>query len=317
VMEDNSYDVAVVGGGPAGLAAGLWLARYRLRSVVLDAGNPRNAPTWGVHGYLGLEDPSPWELRRIGREQAERAGAEYRECTVIRADGEIGRFEVGIAHDARGDAAEDTGRNGSVLHARRLLFATGLRDIIPEIPGLDRFYGETIWHCPDCDGPTVRDLRVGVIGWGTQIAAVCMQLLTWTDRVEVLTHGHDPELAGRARDALERNDIEVVTAPIVRLEGTGRRVERAVFGDGTARPYDALFFHIAYGPGSSLPAALGCEANDEGILRVDEDFETTVPGVFAAGDIVHGAKLAISAAAEGTRAAIGIYRSLIPEERRI
>jgi thioredoxin reductase len=300
----NEWDVVVIGGGPAGLAAALWLARYRWRVCVYDASNPRNQPTWAVHGYLGLEDPPPMELRRIGLEQAVRAGAEHREAVVETVAGEKDRFLITLA-------------DGTEVGARRILFATGLRDIIPEIPGLTEFYGTTIWHCPDCDGPSVEGLRVGVIGWGRQIAAFCMGMLTWTDHLVILTHGHEPDLPERAREALDRHGIPIRTGVLTRIEGREGCVERVVFADGSSREFDALFFHIAYGPGSSLPAALGCEANEEGILRVDEDFETTVAGVYAAGDIVHGSKLAICAAADGTRAAIGINRSLLPEDRRL
>ena len=298
------YDVVVVGGGPAGLAAALWLARYRLKVRVFDAENPRNEPTWAVHGYLGLPDVAPLELRRIGRTQAIEAGAEYEEATVQTVDGERDGFRVTLV-------------DGRVYGARRVLFATGLRDIIPEIPGLEDFYGTSIWHCPDCDGPGVEGLRVGVIGWGRQIAAFCMQMLTWTDQLTILTHGKQPELPEASWAALERFSIPVRTDAIVRLEGREGLVQRAVFADGSTQEFDAMFFHIAYGPGCSLPAELGCGANEEGILRVDEDFETTTPGIYAAGDIVHGSKLAIHAAADGTRAAIGIYRSLLPAERRV
>lgn len=302
--DTKRYDVIVIGGGPAGLAGALWLARYRLRVRIFDAENPRNEATWGVHGYLGLQDVPPMQLRRIGREQAAEAGAEYECCSVETIEGEIDAFRVGLS-------------DGRVFRARRLLFGTGLRDIIPEIPGLPDFYGSSIWHCPDCDGPGVQDQRVGVIGWGRQIAAFCMEMLTWTGRLTILTHGHSPDLPDRSWGALERFGIPVRTDPIVRLEGSNGCVERAVFEDGSSQEFDAMFFHIAYGPGCALPAALQCAADEEGILTTDEDAMTSVPGIYAAGDITHGSKLAIRAAAEGTRAAIGIYRSLLPEERRV
>jgi thioredoxin reductase len=302
-MED-SFDVVVIGGGPAGLAGALWLARYELRTLLVDAHNPRNAATWAVHGYLGLPDPAPDELRRIGREQAEAAGACLENATVMKVAGEIDRFTVEL----------DDGRR---LAARRVLFATGLRDIIPEIPGLLDHYGSRIWHCPDCDGPSVKGLRVGVIGWGRQIAAFCMEMLTWTERLVILTHGHAPQLPETSRTALRRYGIPVHTGTIARITGAADELEGVVFSDGSEEPFDALFFHIAYGPGCSIPADLGCRADAEGILEVDRDFRTTVPGVYAAGDITRGSKLAISAASDGTRAAIGIYRDLLPEERRV
>jgi thioredoxin reductase len=306
-MPDGAeYEVVVVGGGPAGLSAALWLARYRRRVRVIDAEDPRNAATWGVHGYPGLQDPTPIELRDRLRHQAVDAGAEYDAACVASVEGEEDRFAVTL-------------EDGRVLRARRLLIATGLRDIVPEIPGLQTFYGGSIWHCPDCDGPSVPGKRLGVIGWGVGVARFCLYMLTWTDRMTILTHGREPEMDADARSALERWKIPVRTAAILRLEGDEARqqVQRVVFEDGAEMEVDAMFFHVAAGPGSGLPVSLGCEADEDGMLRVDSDFLTAVPGVYAAGDITPGARLAVRAAYEGVRAAIAIHKSLIPEDRRI
>lgn len=300
----NAHDAVVIGGGPAGLAGALWLARYRLDVKLFDRGDPRNAPTRAVHGYLGLDDVDPFELRRVGWAQAAAAGARLEAATVEGVSGTGEDFTLRLD-------------DGGTTRARRLLFATGLRDIVPEIPGLRECYGSSIWHCPDCDGPSVQDARIVVIGWGRQIAAFCMEMLTWTEHITLLTHGHDPRLPGTAARALERFDIAVRTEPVVRIEGSDGRMRRAVLAGGDAVEAEAAFFHIAWGPGSSLPAELGCAADEDGILRVDSDFRTSVSGVYAAGDIVHGSKLAIHAAADGTRAAIGIYRSLLPADRRV
>jgi thioredoxin reductase len=304
--EGERYDVVVVGGGPAGLSGALWLARYRRRVRVFDAGDPRNAATWGVHGYPGLQDPPPQELRRTLQAQAVDAGAEHEAACVQAVEGEEDRFTVTL-------------EDGRAFGARRVLLCTGLRDVIPEIPGLQRFYGGSIWHCPDCDGPSVPGKRVGVIGWGRGVAAFCMSMLTWTDRLTVLTHGRPDELGEDARAALERWGIPVRTGAIERLEGDepAQQVERVVFEGGETLEVDAMFFHVAAGPGAPLAVRLGCRADEEGILEVDDDFRTTVPGVYAAGDVTPGARLAIRAAYEGVRAAIGIHRSLIPQDRRI
>jgi thioredoxin reductase len=299
----EAYDVAIIGGGPAGLAGALWLARYRLSTCLFDDENPRNALTWAIHGYLGLPDPAPAELRSIGREQAMAAGARLESREVAAVKGEIDGFRVETSQ-------------GDTISARRVLFATGLRDIIPEIPGLMDHYGRGIWHCPDCDGPSVTGLRVGVLGWGRSIAAFCMEMLTWTTDLVVFTHGHEPDLPDRSRQALARHRIEVVTEPIERVSEPSKLSGVELRG-GRVVPLDAMFFHIAYGPGCPIPADLGCEADEDGTLIVDADFQTSVAGVYAAGDITHGSKLAIRAAGDGTRAAIGIYRSLMPEDRRV
>ncbi len=303
----DPYDVIVIGGGTAGLAGALWLARYQRRVRVFDARDPRNAPTWAVHGYLGVDDPTPAELRRVGMEQATHAGAEFEAAMVERVEGEKDDFRVTLSDERE-------------FRARRVLVCTGLRDIKPEIPGLEEFYGRSIWYCPDCDGPGVVGKRVGIIGWGRGIAAFAMWMMTWTDRLIIFTHGRPAELPPKSREALERFDIPVRVEPIERLEGdfSAGCVERVVFeGGDDPVEVEAMFFHIAVGPGSTIPADLGCAADEDGLLQVDDDCETTVPGVFAAGDITPGSQLAIVGAAEGTRAAIGIHRSLMPEERRV
>lgn len=306
--DDGAYHCVVVGGGPAGLACALWLARYRARVRLIDEGDPRNAPTWAVHGYLGMEtDPPPMELRRIGREQARRAGAELEAAVVERIEGEKDDFLLTLG-------------DGRTLRSRRVLLATGLKDIIPEVPGLLDFYGRSIWHCPDCDGPSVVGKRVGIIGWGEGIAKFCMWMLTWTDDLTVMTHSHPDDMSETARAHLETFGIRLRHEAIVRLEGKDGQLERAVFHDDTTQEFDAIFFHIAVGPGSTLAADLGCELDEagalEGLLRVDGNFETSVPGVYAAGDITPGSRLAVRAAWEGTRAAIGIKKSLVPAECR-
>ena len=298
------YDVIVVGGGPAGLAAGLWLARYRRKVRVFDAEDPRNAETWAVHGYLGIKDPPPAELRKVARLQAVDAGAEYEPAVVTEITGEQDDFTVTV-------------EDGRTFGARRILIATGLRDILPEIPNFHDFYGTSIWHCPDCDGPGIVDKKVGVIGWGRSIAAYCMYMLTWTENLTILTHGHDPDLEEPAKAALKRWNIPVREDVIERLEGEGGQIQRIVYHGGETEEFDALFFHIASGPGSSFPADLGCEADLDGILEVDKEHQTTVPGVYAAGDIIPGSRLALRAAAEGARAAVGIHKSLIPDDRRL
>lgn len=298
------YDVIVIGGGPAGLSGALWLARYRRKVRVFDAEDPRNAVTWAVHGYPGLPEVSPQELRKTIKLQAVDCGAEYEPGVVLSVEGLQDDFRVNL-------------EDGRTFGARRILLATGLKDIVPEIPGLEDFYGTSIWHCPDCDGPSVVDRKIGVIGWGRQIAAYCMYFLTWTERITVLTHGHPPELEEKAAAALERWNIPVRQNVIERLEGEEGQVQRVVFNDGDTEDFDAMFFHIASGPGSAFAADLGCEADEDGILKIDGDYLTTVPGVYAAGDIVPGSRLAVRAASEGVRAAVGIHKSLIPDDRRL
>ena len=302
--EQTTYDAIVIGGGPAGLAAALWLARYRRTVRLFDAQDPRNKETWAVHGYFGIDDPGPLELRAIGRQQAANAGAELEAAVVKTVEGAIDDFRVTLGDDR-------------VFRSRRVLFATGLKDIVPEVPGFDDFYGTSIWHCPDCDGPSVIGKKVGIIGWGTSIAKYALYFLIWTEDLTVLTHSHPKDMSDDAIATLKEYGIPVNQKAITAMEGADGKLERVVFHDGTSEPFEALFFHVACGPGSTLPQDAGCEVDDEGVVQVDKEFATSVPGVYAAGDITPGTRLVVRAAYEGTRAAMGMHKSLIPDEERI
>ncbi len=297
---NRTYDVLVIGGGPAGLAAGLWLARYRRRVCVVDAGAPRNRPTWAVHGYPGLPDMPPAELRRRFREQALGAGAELTAGRVTAVEGERDDFHVTI--DASSPAT-----------ARRLLLAFGLRDALPALPGLVNAYGTSVFHCPDCDGPSTVGARIAVYGQDTPAAGLALYLLTWAEHVVLLTDGREPAYGQEATETLAAEHIEVRTDKIARLDAPAGHLRRIEMESGPEVEAEALFFHLGVIPGSDLAARLGCRLAEHGQLAVDSSQETSVRGVFAAGDLTGPPFLASSAAASGVRAALSLHRSLLPE----
>lgn len=295
------WDAVVVGGGPGGLAAALWLARYRRRTLILDDDRPRNQAAWAVHGFPGLQDPRPQELRHRLTEQATSAGATMERRRVTRIQGEKDRFRL-----------ED--QSGHAVEARRIVLAYGRTDRIPDIPGLRELYGTSVFHCPDCDGPSVLNCTVGVLGHDRAAAGLALYLLTWAERVLLLTNGMEAELKPDALDVLRRWDIPIHTEPVTALEGHEgalRRVQTA----GGALPVNALFFHWGSHPSSELAHTTGCESEASGDLKVDpRTLETSVPGIYAAGDLVGRPYLASSATAEGIRAAMALHRSLLPPE---
>jgi thioredoxin reductase len=297
-----SWDAIIVGGGPGGLAAAFWLARYRRRTLVLDEARPRNEDAWAVHGYPGVEDIRPAELRRRLQDQARSAGALLERRRVVRIQGAKGAF---VVEDAAGEAAG----------ARRVVLAYGRTDRIPEIPGLPAFYGTSVFHCPDCDGPSIAGCDVVVLGHDIQAAKLALYLLTWTDRVALFTHGRQPDLGDTALRTLDRHGIHIETAVVAGLEGRGGSLQRIRLAGGRERWADALFFHWGSDPASELARMTGCDCGDHGDVVVDPtSMETSVPGIHAVGDIVGRPHLAISAAADGVRAALAIHRSLLPDE---
>ncbi|MFW5950892.1 MAG: NAD(P)/FAD-dependent oxidoreductase [Gemmatimonadota bacterium] len=299
----RTWDAVIVGGGPAGLSAALWLARYRRRVITLDEGHPRNEAAWAVHGYPGLPDPDPERLRSTIREQATAAGAIFERRRVVEITGEKGDFTLA-------DAAADT------IGARRIVLAYGRRDRLPGIPGLEACYGRSVFHCPDCDGPTVEGARVAVLGHDRNAAALALYLLTWAREALMLTNGLDPALPPDAIGTLRRHSVGIITGRVERLESEGCQL-RAARVDGRVVPLDALFFHWGSEPASGLGSVTGCTVNRHGDLEVNGSLETSIPGIYAAGDIIGRPHLAVSAAAGGVRAALALHRSLLPDEFRL
>lgn len=294
----------IVGGGVAGLSAGLWLARYRRRVRILDSGQPRNDPTWAVHGYPGLTDIPPHELRRVLIEQAKHAGAEWEGAEVAAIRGRKSEFVVEL-------------KGGLEYRARRIVLGYGRRDIIPDIEGLKPLYGTSVFHCPDCDGPSSIDNRIGVLGWTREAAGLALYLLTWAKQVTLLTNGHELAVSQNARDVLQKYDVVITREPIARLCADGDRLSAVEFVNGDALPLDSLFFHLGSHPSSDLADQLGCRRDADGNLEVDNSQETSIPGVYAAGDLIGPPYLAVSAAAKGVKAALSVHKSLLPPDLEI
>ncbi|MGQ0561917.1 MAG: NAD(P)/FAD-dependent oxidoreductase [Gemmatimonadota bacterium] len=300
----TDFDALIVGGGMAGLSAGLWLARYRRHVRILDSGRPRNDPTWAVHGYPGIADPAPHELRHVLIEQALAAGAEWQECEVGAITGKKNELVVAL-------------ENEQTFSARRIILAYGRQDILPDIEGIDRLYGISVFHCPDCDGPSTIGTRVGVIGWERGASINALYLLTWARSVTLLTNGREPKLEPRSFGILKKYDVAIERTPIARLCEQDGRLSAVEFENGDALPLDNVFFFIGSHPSSDLADQLGCDRDEDDNLKVGNAQETTVPGVFAAGDLTGPPYLAVSAAATGVKAALAVHKSLLPRDLAI
>ncbi|HEU4722090.1 MAG TPA: NAD(P)/FAD-dependent oxidoreductase [Gemmatimonadaceae bacterium] len=302
----DRYDVAIVGGGPAGLSASIWLARYLHSVVVVDSGDPRNWETRGVNGFLGHPNIRPAQLRGMGRDEAREDGVRFVDAICDRV----------TRHDE--DHFELTLDGGTAIHARRLLLAIGLKDVWPDIPGLERVYGSTAHVCPDCDGFECRGLTVAVIGSGRKAVGMALSLTTWTRDIVICTNGEPANLdLPEYCEKLDALDIPVIEYPIDCVDHSGSRVHSLTFESGIALDCDKIFFAIGQYPADDLGAQLGCERDSGGHIIVDDTYHTSVRNCFAAGDIVPGPQLAIAAASDGAIAALAIHKSLVPDERKL
>lgn len=301
----ETYDVAIVGGGPAGLSAAIWLSRYLHSVVLVDSGDPRNWETLGVNGFLGLPGVRPPEMRLAGREEARKYGALLVDDTVETVAPRDDSFELGL-------------HSGDRYVAQRLLLAIGLKDVWPDIPGLARVYGATAHICPDCDGYETRGRKTVVIGSGRRAVGLALNLTTWTRDIIICTNGEAPELNDKEYcEKLDKLNIPVLTDRVRLVCTEDGALHCLKLESGMDLDAEKIFIATEQYPADDLGAQLGCERDAGGHIVVDSHYHTSVQNVFAAGDIVPGSQLAIAAAADGAIAALAIHKSLVPEGRKL
>jgi thioredoxin reductase len=284
------------------LSAATWLARYRRRVALIDAGERRNRWVERTHGYLGLDPVDPKALVErakvslLAYPTAEVIGGHARAAAVL----PNGSFTVEV--DVNGRPQE--------LRVRRLVLATGVEDRFPDVDGFFEHYGADVFHCPTCDGYEARDRRVVAFGWSEHVAGFALELLDWAAKVTVITDGSGFEGDAVHRAALVRHGVDVIEDDAEALLGRRGRLEGVRLRGGTTVPCELAFFSIAHRPRSEVAALLGCALTREGCIVVDGDCQTTVPGVYAAGDVVPGIQLVQVAAAQGTVAGVHAALSL-------
>jgi len=297
----SEYDVAVIGGGAAGLSAALVLSRARRRVAVVDAGSPRNAPAAHMHGFLSRDGLPPRDLLAIGRDEVLGYGGDIIDSAVedvVRGAGSS--FRLGLA-------------NGSDLTARRLLVATGLRDELPDVPGVRERFGRDVLHCPYCHGYEVRDQPIAVLG-GTPDAVQHAQLVRqWSADVVVLPH--TDALSAQDRVQLTARAIGIVDGAVKRLVVDDDRLTGIELADGAViHRAAAVFVRPRFIPNNDVLNALGCAMDDRGWVVADAAGRTTVAGVWVAGNAADPKAQVITAAGEGSAAAIALNGDLVDDE---
>ena len=291
------YDVVVVGGGAAGLSAALVLGRARRRVAVVDAGAPRNAPAAHMQGFLSRDGMPPRDLLAIGR-------AEVAVYGVHLISGSV----VGIEPGFRVDLAD-----GSSLATRRVLVATGLRDDIPDIPGVAERWGRDVLHCPYCHGYEVRDQPLGVLGGTPDAVQHALLVRQWSPDVTFFPHTYT--LPPEEREQLAARGIKIATGTVRRLVVEEDQL-RGVELDTGSVSRAAVFVRPRLVPSSGLLTTLGCAVDDHGWVVVDAAGRTSVPGIWAAGNAVDPRAQVITAAGAASAAAISINADLVDEEIR-
>ncbi len=296
-MNCETHDVAIVGGGAAGLSAALVLGRARRRVVVIDAGTPRNAPAAHMQGFLSRDGMPPADLLRAARDEVRGYDVELVEDQVVDA---AAGFTLQLA-------------GGATIDARHVLLATGAIDELPEVEGVQERWGRDFLHCPYCHGWEVRDQALGVLGTGQGSVEYAHLIRQWSDDVVFFTHALAVTVDERA--GLVARGVDVVDGRVARLVVEDDRLHAVQLADGRTISRAAVFIRPALRThAGGLTAALGCETLADGLVRAEAEGRTSVPGVWAAGNASNPRAQVITAAGEGSAVAIAINTELVKHE---
>jgi thioredoxin reductase len=295
------YDVIIVGAGPAGLSAALWLGRGRRQVLVCDAHEPRNAVSHAMHGFLTRDGIAPAEFVRLGKEDLRTyPSVEVRDATVLDVERVAHHFLVTLV-----DQTQHT--------ARKILFATGIRDELPAIAGIEPLYGKSVFNCPFCDAWEVRDQPLAVYGKDKESKHLALQLTQWCHDLLFCTDGPS-DLSEQDLAQLGSLGLVVRTDPIARLDGHDGRLQQIVFASGDQIPRRALFLRPRQHPQSDLPSKLGYVfPAPRTLLRTEGYEQASAPGVYVAGDAVRSTWV-VNAASDGVEAAYFIFLALLRED---
>ncbi|WP_405791779.1 NAD(P)/FAD-dependent oxidoreductase [Streptomyces sp. NBC_01506] len=311
-VQKVDFEVVVIGGGAAGLSGALTLARARRSVLVIDSGKPRNAPASHVHGYLGREGVAPAELVAVGRAEVAGYGGEFLAGRVVAVEGSVAEgFRVVLEEGA------------AAVTARRLLVTTGLVDELPPVPGVAERWGREVLHCPYCHGWEVRDAPLGILATGPLAVQQALMWRQWSEDVTLFRHTA-PEFGDEEYEQLAARDIAVVDGDVVALEVTDDRLSGVSLAGGRVVAVRAVVVPPLFNARGGILADLGAKTVDREMagqvvgrhIPTDPAGATTVPGVWAAGNVADPTETVIGSAAAGLRAAAAVNADLIAEDTR-
>lgn len=305
IWGDFVVDVLVIGAGPAGLSAALQLARSNRSVLVFDKGKQRTLYAHNYQNYLGFVDGiSGKELLELGKKQAEKFGVRVIQA---QADDIVQTGPESFVVEASGESYQ----------GRRIVFATGVSDKMPNVPDIMKFMGISVFHCLDCEGYELINRRVAIFGADDAAADAALRILTFTKQVFICTHGEQIAIKQPYIQKLIENKIEILSSPIHSLQGAEHKLKMIDFEDGIKKEVDFGYTTSGSKPHNELALRLGVETIPNGHILVDRDMKTNLNYVYAAGDIVNLSQQVALAVAEGIRAAIMINKTLLAENQLV
>lgn len=301
MTERKKFDVIIIGGSYSGLAAAMALGRALRQVLIIDSGKPCNASTPHSHNFLTQDGNAPATIATIAKQQVEKYNTVhfFKGLATHGVKNEYG-FEI---HTAAGE----------IFYARKLIFATGIRDILPGIDGFAACWGISVLHCPYCHGYEVSNQKTGILGNGEYGYELSRLISNWTNDLTLFTNGMSTLMAEQ-KEQLVKHRIKIVEKEVERLEHINGYLQNIIFRDGTKYSVKALYAPGPFEQHCLIPKSLGCELTGDGYIKVDPFQETTVEGVFACGDNIAKMRTLANAVATGTTAGMMVNKKIIFEE---
>jgi thioredoxin reductase len=300
-MTSVHFDVIIVGGSYSGLAAGMALGRALKKVLIIDSGRPCNRQTPHSHNFITQDGKTPAEIAALAKQQVEKYD------TVA--------FFNGLA--TKGIKTENgfnvQAESGETFSAKKLIFATGVKDIMPDVEGYASCWGISVLHCPYCHGYEVRNEPTGVLGNGDHGVEFATLISNWTKDLTLVTNGPSA-LTPEQTAKFESHAIKIVETEIEKLEHTNGYLQKIIFKDGTSSSIKALYARSPFEQHCRIPETLGCELTEDGYIKIDPFQKTSVPGIFACGDNTTRMRSVANAVAMGTTAGTMANREIVFEE---
>lgn len=294
------HDAIIIGGSFAGLSAATYLARGRRTVRVIDAGKPRNRFAEHSHGFLAQDGSNPLSMLETAKAQVEAyPTVTFTRGKAVSGSGEIDNFRIELD-------------SGEIVEGRRLILAFGISDELPDIPGLAERWGNTVIHCPYCHGYEFSDRQLGVLNLSPMSVHQAMLISEWGPTTFFIDEGMEPDAEALAE--LQRRGVKIERSPVRALCGQGKELSQVELEDGRLVPVDALYIGPRNRLNSEIAGIFGCAMDELPLgrtIRTDGLKTTTVPGIFAAGDITRGAHSVAWSVADGVTAGTAAHRSLV------
>lgn len=301
MTDSNHFDIIIIGGSYSGLAAGMALGRALRNVLIIDGGNPCNRQTPHSHNFLTQDGQTPAAIASLAREQV----ANYPTITF--------HNDFAISGSQTANGFELTTQSGKQFTAKKLIFATGIKDIMPAIPGFSECWGISVIHCPYCHGYEYSHETTGILANGDIGFEVCKLISNWTKDLTLFTNGK-ATLTAEQTEKLAEHGIAINESPIDRFEHTNGHIETIVFKDGSKTALKAIYARPAFEQHSTIPQELTCELTEQGYISIDAFQKTTVHGVFACGDNTTFMRSVANSVAMGTLAGVMANKELTEDE---